>query len=297
MNQRSSQQTDIVQTYLDTGDHDPSFAGWPGNTFLEIARDGSNALREALIREVRTRTSSALVPRTLPANEVRGLTRVKVAPMVAGLFPAAEQPAVLNVVEQSVVFLRPETIETVLRSTPWLRTIWSLANLYLVSLNCEPLSTHVPPIVGLSQGTTCYVCLDYWEHQDEFADYIVHEAAHIFHNAKRTTVGLPQRRRSEWLLDIDYRKRETFAYACEAYSRILAISATPLQRRAALAHHAAGALPPDPLVDHDEYLDILTDAVRARNGWKRILRRCAPLAPSRSRLQAPYLSTMLKQPL
>ena len=38
---------------------------------------------------------------------------------------------------------------------------------------------------------------------------------------ERRTVGLPETRQREWLLDIDFRKRETFAYACEAYSRIL----------------------------------------------------------------------------
>jgi len=53
------------------------------------------------------------------------------------------------------------------------------------------------------------------------SDYAIHEAAHIFHNCKREMIGLPATRRREWLLDIDYAKRETFAYACEAYSRIL----------------------------------------------------------------------------
>lgn len=282
----SPQQAQIVRTYLATGAHHADFVGWPGNTYLDVARNASNALTDALIKVVRARTAAARVPTTLPANDVRRLTRIKVAPMVAGLFPAAEQSAVLAVLERAVVFLSPENIETVLHSIPWLHTIWSLANLYLVSLGCAPLSTKVQPIVGLSQGTTCYVGLDCLDQQDEYADFIVHEAAHIFHNAKRSSVGLPEIRRTEWLLDIDYRKRETFAYACEAYSRIWTIGATPLQRRIALAHHAGGALPPDPLVDHDEYLDILTEAVSARNGWKRILRRCAPRASRR--WQAPH---------
>ena len=34
--------------------------------------------------------------------------------------------------------------------------------------------------------------------------------------------------------------------------------------------------PGDDSIDLDEYLDILQDAVAARNGWKRILQRCAP---------------------
>lgn len=33
-------------------------------------------------------------------------------------------------------------------------------------------------------------------------------------------------------------------------------------------------------VDVDEYLDILRDAVAARNGWKRILERCSASRPT-----------------
>lgn len=28
--------------------------------------------------------------------------------------------------------------------------------------------------------------------EDEFADFVVHEAAHVFHNTKRRTLGLPE---------------------------------------------------------------------------------------------------------
>ncbi|MDP2762593.1 MAG: hypothetical protein Q8O64_19700 [Sideroxyarcus sp.] len=57
-------------------------------------------------------------------------------------------------------------------------------------------------------------------------DYMVHEAAHIFHNYTREMIGLPATRCREWLLEIDYAKRETFAYSCEAYSRILELGET-----------------------------------------------------------------------
>ena len=79
------------------------------------------------------------------------------------------------------------------------------------------------------------------------------------------------------MLDIDYRKRETFAYACESYSCIVARGGTAADRRAALDAHADGWLPGGESIDVDEYLDILQEAVAARNGWKRILQRCAPL--------------------
>ena len=48
--------------------------------------------------------------------------------MVAGLFPLNEQAAVLAMLERSVVLLVPDHIASVLRSMPWLRTAWSLAN-------------------------------------------------------------------------------------------------------------------------------------------------------------------------
>jgi hypothetical protein len=208
--------------------------------------------------------------------DATALTRSKIGPMVAGLFPAAEQPPVMAMLERSVVFLHPGNIESVLRSASWPSTAWSLANLYLVSVGCERLSDESPNIVGLSEETTCYVSPAYFDSQSEFADYIVHEAAHVFHNCRRASVGLKETRRRDKLLDIDYSKRETFAYACEAYSCIVAKGGTAADRHAALDAHADGWLPGDASVNVDEYLDILREAVAARNGWKRILRRCAP---------------------
>ena len=44
-----------------------------------------------------------------------------------------------------------------------------------------------------------------------------------------------------------------------------------------------GAMPVDERVDAGEYIDILREAVAARNGWKRILARCSPPSPARRR--------------
>jgi hypothetical protein len=150
----------------------------------------------------------------------------------------------------------------------------------LAAAGCEPLSEDGTACVGLSEETTCYVSQTYFGEEDPFADFVMHEAAHVFHNCKRETIGLAATRRREWLLDIDFRRRETFAYACEAYSRILALGDTPACRLLALQQYAQGPLPGDSVVDVDEYLDILGEAVRARNGWKCILRRCAPTRQS-----------------
>ncbi|WP_426747459.1 hypothetical protein VZQ01_08285 [Myxococcus faecalis] len=219
---------------------------------------------------------------TRPSDErLRGLdivalTRRKVAPMVRGLFPALEQGAVISLLEKSVVFLTSTNISHVLRQSSWLSTAWDLANLYLLSVGAELLGEEAPLLLGLSEGTTCYVSLSYFDETSPFADYLVHEAAHVFHNCKRRTAGLPETRRREWLLDIDYRKRETFAYACEAYSRILETGGSRQARMALADDYVASAAPCDERVSVSEVLEFVREAAAARNGWKHILARCAP---------------------
>jgi hypothetical protein len=112
--------------------------------------------------------------------------------------------------------------------------------------------------------------------QGRFEDFLVHEAAHIFHNCRQHTMGLPETSTREWPLAIAYEKRELFAYSCEAFSRIVALGSTR-QARLALVHElAAGYVPGTDRMDEHEYVSILTEAAGARNGWRHILSRCAP---------------------
>ena len=84
-----------------------------------------------------------------------------------------------------------------------------------------------------------------------------------------------------------FRKRELFAYSCEAYSRLRELGRTKAERAALLEEHARCPMAIDG-DDADEYIDILREAVGARNGFKRILKRCAP-PPRRSRALAAQL--------
>lgn len=265
-----------IQRYLCSGRYDSRFGGWPGLNFVDVAQKASQRLRNALVQETLRRTNGFSGEVRLP-SDLHAWTRTKLAPMVCGLFDAHEHPVILDALERSVIFLTPQNIVAVLMAQSWLSTAWDLANLYLDSVGVPSLSQQACQIVGLSEETTCYVSMAYFQETDPFADFVVHEAAHIFHNCKRATIGLKESRRQEYLLNIDYRKRETFAYACEAYSRISLMAASAKQRQQLLAQHAQTLLPPDDQVDHGEYLDILAEAVRARNGWQRILKRCAPI--------------------
>ena len=277
-----SEPREEIERYLRSGTHDPYFAAWSGDV---IAREGQGraALNRALIEAVEKRADGRAAPAMVPDMDLDAFTRRKIEPMVRGLFPGEEQELVLEVLERSVVYLTPENFRQVLEAAVWPYSAWALANLYLRSLDAERLSDEAPQLVGMSEETTCYLSLDYFRENDPFADYLVHEAAHVFHNCKRGKIGLRQTKRREWLLDIEYSKRETFAYCCEAYSRILERSTRTAERCRLVDELAGGATPSDERVDPAEYLDILREAVNARNGWKRILARCAP-APRKRRL-------------
>ncbi len=272
-----------VKRFLSSGNHgDILFKIWPGDSVVGRAINGDTALRSALISAVRERAEHAAVSACQKYSGLDITAREKFGPMVRGLFPQKEQTIILDMIERSVVFLTPATINTVLEKAPWLKTAWNLANIYLASLDAKPLSESAPDIVGLSEETTCYVSMKYFSNSNPLEDYVIHEAAHIFHNCKRETIGLQETRRREWLLEIDYAKRETFAYACEAYSRILELGETRSARSRLLSEHAEEQMPPDDRVEGAEYVDILREAVAARNGWKRILERCSQKGRSAS---------------
>jgi hypothetical protein len=57
--------------------------------------------------------------------------------------------------------------------------------------------------------------------KDPYSDVIVHEAAHLLHYLKPERYGLHVRSGQERFVDIVFRHRELFAFACEAYSRVI----------------------------------------------------------------------------
>jgi len=190
---------------------------------------------------------------------------------------------VLALVERSVVFLTPDNIEAVLRKEMrWPGSAWDIANLYLGGIDAELLGEDAPQLVGLSQETTCYVSPAYFGEEDPFADFVVHEVGHIFHNCRRRVVGLVETRRREWLLEVEFRKRETFAYACEAYSRVLEGAKRPSERAVLAGELNNDFGTGDGRVGRGEVAEVVRQAAARRNGWKVILGTCAP-TPTRRR--------------
>lgn len=266
-----------IQRYLSTGETDRLYVAWEGRSLFESARRAEQDLRDALVAEVHRHSVGTALTVPSPA-ETTALTRRKCEPMVRGLFPRKEQDLVLSVVERSVVFLTPDNIERVLRDERYHRDAWILANLYLASVGAPLLGPEAPSILGVSQEATCFVTPRYFVEKDPFADFVVHEVAHIFHNCKRATVGLPSSRRREWLLDIAYAKRETFAYSCEAFARVLELARRPAERLELAQAFGRDFRPGDERVDAAEVTDIVCKASSRRNGWKVILGRCTVTA-------------------
>ena len=264
-----------IKRYLETGKHDMLFPGWSGENTIDRLNRGHAAMLNALVDEVKRRAGTPHIPVGVQGLDLVAFGRRKAEPMVRGLFPKAEQDIVLVLVERSVVFVTPDTVETVLMGCDDLSSAWNVANLYLISVDAEPLGRNAPSLVGLSEELTCYVSIAYFEDKDPDADFVVHEIAHLFHNNRRQSIGLPETRTRKCLLDIDYRKRETFAYACEAYSRILERAGTPAERRA-LARESDGFNVSDDRVDQAQVASLVRAACERRNGWKVILAHCAP---------------------
>jgi hypothetical protein len=140
------------------------------------------------------------------------------------------------------------------------------------------VSDQAMPIVALSQETTCYVSAKYLSGRGKFDDFSVREAGHIYHNWRRDYAGLPHSRRKERLLEIEYRKRETFAYACEVYAPVLEQARSPRERLMLIGEYAQRRMRNDERVNPDELVGILRETAAARSGWKWILVRCAPRA-------------------
>jgi hypothetical protein len=266
----------IIRHYLKTGDdtNRTEFAYKP-----PFPRPTREELLAALSEEVRKREQKHPTATLPPGINPLLLARSRAESMARGFFPDVEREPVQRVLEQSVIFLTAHNIHGLIASTRWLGTAWRIANIYLDSIGAEPLGKDEDfQAVGLGEETASYVSLKYFSEDDPFADYVVHEMAHLFHNWKRVSIGLKETRHKEFLLNISFKKREIFAFACEAYSRILELGKNPSERRQLFERFSRESRIPIG-EEREELLQIVRAAVETRNGWKKILKMCSDEKP------------------
>ena len=114
-------------------------------------------------------------------------------------------------------------------------------------------------------GDYAHVRWSAYETKDPYSDVVVHEAAHMLHYLKPRLYGLHVRRGQERFVDIEFCHRELFAYASEAYSRVILHSER--KSRIAFAEKMQEGAFSFPRAELADVAALVLEAARSRNGW------------------------------
>ena len=115
-------------------------------------------------------------------------------------------------------------------------------------------------------GDYAHVRWSAYHTKDPYSDVVVHEAAHMLHYLKPSHYGFRVRRGQERFIDTEFRHRELFAYACEAYSRVILQGERKL--RIAFAEKMVDDAFSFPRGQIEEVAALVLSAARARIGWR-----------------------------
>jgi hypothetical protein len=115
---------------------------------------------------------------------------------------------------------------------------------------------------------------------DPYSDVVVHEAAHLLHYLKPEHYGLHVRRGQERFVDVEFRHRELFAYACEAYSRV--VLQGERRKRISFADKMRADAFSFARDEFESVVELVIAGAAARNGW-RVIRKATVISPIRRR--------------
>ncbi len=211
--------------------------------------------------------------------------RNHIEPMVRGLVQGDWQDIAISELAQRTFVLNFQgakaAMELELRScdmeSPW-RILWGLYG----DFGLKP-DDIVMTCDGLA-GDFAHVRWSAYQTKDLYSDVVVHEAAHLLHYLKPRNFGLHVRRHQERFVDVEFRHRELFAYACEAYAR--AVHHGERRFRIAFAEKMADAAFSFPRGQLEEVAALVLSAARARNGW-RVIREATMIHRTRKRVRSP----------
>jgi len=122
-----------------------------------------------------------------------------------------------------------------------------------------------------------------YENEDPYGDVVVHEAAHLLHYLKPGHYGLHVRRGQERFVDIEFQHRELFAFACEAYSRVVLHGKR--KSRISFAEKMLEDAFSFPRNQIQHVAALVLVAASARNGW-RVIREATVIPRIRKRVTA-----------
>jgi hypothetical protein len=275
----------LIERFLRTGEETWEGAGSGRFSLAQFKED------EAYTRATKTalRHLLDLLADLLPA-EVQAsplvspdMIRCRIEPMVSGLVQADwRDVAVREIIARTFILNLPGTrkaieaeFSTCFMGSAW-RVLWALFEDHGlkpddIDVGCDGLA-----------GDYAHVRWSAYQTDDPYSDVVVHEAAHMLHYLKPSHYGFHVRRGQERFVDIEFHHRELFAYACEAYSRVVLHG--DRKSRIAFAEKMMEAAFSFPRTQIKEVAALVLSAARARNGW-RLIREATVIRRTRRRLE------------
>ena len=261
----------LIERFLRTGEETWEGAGSGRFSLAQFKED------EAYTRATKTaiRNLFDLLTDLLPA-EARAIPpvppeaiRQRIDPMVTGLLPGDWRDVALReITARTFVLNLPGTraaieaeLSTCFMGDAW-RILWALFGDHGlkpddVKVGCDGLA-----------GDYAHVRWSAYQTNDPYSDVVVHEAAHMLHYLKPSHYGFHVRRGQERFVDVEFRHRELFAYACEAFSRVILHGER--KSRIVFAEKMVDAAFSFPRSQIAEVAALVLSATRGRNGWRLI---------------------------
>ena len=276
----------IIEHFLRTADETWDGAG--SGQFTTAQFQNNEPYRRAVKNAMRTlfHTLANLLPAEVqlaPHIDPEAI-RPRVGPMVKGLVQEDWQEVALRELVSRTFVLNLRGAEAAMdvelpscdMESPW-RILWALYGDYGlkpddIEMVCDGLA-----------GDFAHVRWLAYETQDPYSDVVVHETAHLLHYLKPQNFGLNVRRHQERFVDIEFRHRELFAYACEAYARVVLHGER--KARIAFAEKMQDGSFSFPRGQIEEVAALVLEAARARSGW-RVIREATVIHRVRGRIRA-----------
>jgi hypothetical protein len=287
----------LIERFLRTGKETWEGAGSGQFTLAQFKED------EAYSRAAKTalRNLLDLLANLLPAEAQSSppvppeTIRQRIEPMVSGLVQADWRDVALREITARTFILNlPGTrraleaeLSTCLMGSAW-QVLWALFGDHClkpddIKVGCDGLA-----------GDYAHVRWSAYQTDDPYSDVVVHEAAHMLHYLKPSHYGFHVRRGQERFVDIEFHHRELFAYACEAYSRVILQGERKL--RIAFAEKLLDAAFSFPRGQIEAIAALVLSAARARNGW-RLIREATVIRRTRRRSKPVSSEELVSEPI
>jgi hypothetical protein len=261
----------MIERFLRVGEETWNGAGSGQFTRAQVEEDGAySKCAKAGLRILFDLLADLLPPedKTIPPVTPEVIAQ-RLQPMIGGVVQPDWQATAFHELAQRIFVLNFQGAKAALEAelaTGWLSGAWQVLWICFEGHGLKSPAGTETECDGLSTGQIAHVRWSSYATKDPYSDVIVHEAAHLLHYLKPEHYGLHVRRGQERLVDVEFRHRELFAYACEAYARV--ILQGDCKSRVAFADkmpEEAFSFPKDYRM---EVADLVLAAARARNGWR-----------------------------